>query len=550
MAYQAPSIIAAGASVQSVSILSTLVNLCLSLICVKAPSLIERMGITKKGAITLAFLNVCVWVPLIVAYALSRMGVTPLWMTILWLINLMPATLLSFQRDNWISNIVPQKSLGRYLGQRLAIRSAFYLGTFSFIGYLLDVFENQTLDGFAIIFAFAFLATFLGFIIYTFMREPKVELGNPPAVEVSDTPKSETSSFGFFSFLGELKAKKLDTFVAFTSIFYLTVNLCGPLYAVYMIKDLHFSYLSYTLIISVEYLARILSAPFWGRYADKVGNIRVLGIASRVIPFIPIAWLFFPNIGYLAFIQALSGVCWGAYDLATQSYIYKVAPQAKKLRYIIYSRSLTLLGTAIGGLMGAYLINGIFPTFGSQILSIFLVSGIFRGLAVFYMLPRLVDLAKSSSPPLNPPQVDWETLSRATASKRGLYYRPKPTPEYATEIRLPTSSFRKKGTITIAKESRLYQPSNQATVARAPVPRAKVSSYITAANSHRGLLYRPKDWTMPSDKKTVLTMPKMEPGLKPRSGLYYDASGWANYMRDSLKAIIRDKKINFAAMGT
>jgi MFS family permease len=318
--YQSPSIIAAGADAQSVSVLTTLINLSLSLICLKAPAFIERLGLTRKGAVALAFLNLCSWVPLILAFLLTRLGITPGWFALLWLVNLMPALLLSVQRDNWLSNLVPRGTLGRYLGQRLAIRSAFYLGSFYLLGYLLDAFKGETSVGFVVIFTIAFLAAFVDFLIFTFMHETKVEAVNVPR------QKPEPMRFGLFDYLGELKEKKLDTFITFTSLFYLTVGLSGPLYAVYMLQELHLSYLSFTMILSAEYLARIVSVPFWGRLADRVGNIRVLGIVSRVIPLIPICWLFGSNISYLAFVQVLSGVCWGAYDLSTQSYLYKVAP--------------------------------------------------------------------------------------------------------------------------------------------------------------------------------------------------------------------------------
>jgi MFS family permease len=419
--YQAPSIIAAGADVQSISVLTTLVNLCLSLICIKAPALIERIGTGKSGAITLAALNLFAWVPLIIMFFLAPAGISPGWIALLWLINIMPGMLLTFQRDNWLSNLVPGKKLGRYMGQRLAIKSAFYLGAFCFLGYMLDSFGNTSLTNFAFVFIIALVVALVDFIIFNFMYEPREKQSN--TVESSNI----NVKFGIFTFVSEIKAKKLDTFIVFTSLFYLTVGLSGPLYAVYVLQDQYFSYLSYTIIIASEYLARVISAPFWGRYADRSGNIRVLSIVSRIIPAIPICWLFCSNIGYLAVIQTTSGICWGAFDLCTQNYIFKVAPQEKKLRYIVYTRCLILFSTALGGIGGVYLIRGIFPIFSSTILTVFLISGLFRALVVLILMPKLIDMAMIYGQPLVSPKTTLDNSGKTPVVRHGLFYhREKP----------------------------------------------------------------------------------------------------------------------------
>ncbi|MHB8105521.1 MAG: MFS transporter, partial [Dehalococcoidales bacterium] len=279
------------------------------------------------------------------------------------------------------------------------------------------------LVNFAIVFIVALAVALVDFIIFTFMYDPKKQ-------EISlAEPVNQNIKFGLFKFIGELKTKKLDTFIIFTSLFYLTVGLGGPLYAVYMLQERHFTYFNYTVIIAVEYLARVISAPFWGRFADKSGNIRVLSVVSRIIPAIPICWLFCSNIGYLAVVQTLSGVCWGAFDLSTQNYIFKVAPPEKKLRYIVYTRSIILFSTALGGLGGVYLIRGIFPIFGSQMLTVFLISGFFRAIVVTLFMPKLVDLAVTYYQPTAPPQVNLDASGKVKVTRNGLFYhRNEPVP--------------------------------------------------------------------------------------------------------------------------
>ena len=169
--YQSPSIIATGANAQTVSLAATLVNLALAAICVKAPSLIEKAGLGKRGAIILQFLNFCTWIPLALAFLFGHKGIAPFLIAFLWFVNIMPGMLLSIQRDNWITNLVPKESIGRYLGQRLAIKSAFYLGAFCFLGFLLDEFDGGNLIAFGFVLTIGVLVTFIDFLISKLFRQ-------------------------------------------------------------------------------------------------------------------------------------------------------------------------------------------------------------------------------------------------------------------------------------------------------------------------------------------------------------------------------------------
>jgi hypothetical protein len=411
-----------GASAQSVSVLATIVNLCLSVICLKAPSLIEKIGLTKRGATILAFANIMTWVPLVIVFTLSQFGIAPVWVAVLWLLNIMPAMLLSFQKDNWLSNIVPGQVIGRYLGQRLAIKSGIYLAAFFAFGYLMDKMGQDNLSSFGVVFLAAMVMTFVYFFIFTRMYDSR----KPEAIPVKDeTPKEP---FGIFDYVGDLKQKHLDHFVLFTSLINISIGLSAPFYAVYMLQEQSFSYMSYTIIISVEFFARVVSGPFWGKFADKQGNIKVLKIVSRIVPALPLCWLFSTNIGYLAVVQLFSGICWGAFDLSTQSYLYKVAPPEKKLRYIVYTRSLMLFSVALGGIAGSLLVNNVFEVFGSKLLTVFMISGFLRAVIVMFIMPRLIDLAVKYGIQ-QPPDFGFKLHNKAALSKHGLFYHKKETVE-------------------------------------------------------------------------------------------------------------------------
>jgi hypothetical protein len=444
------------------------VSLILAFICIKAPAIARRIGPTQKALVVISCLNSCGWVPIIVLLAFLMPKYTLVWLGLLWLINVAPSVLIEIIRDSWLANLIPSDSVGRYLGKRMAITSVFYLGTFLITGYMLDNSGLQLETSFAAIFTVAFVASLASFFIYSRMHDL------PQANE-----NRVGAKLGFSSFMTELKDKKLNRFMLFVSLFRFTVNFCGPLYAVYMLNDLHFSYSIYALVLCSEYLARIASVRLWGHLADRVGNIKVMTSVSRLIPILPVLWLFSTNAVYLMMVQALSGVCWAAFDLCNQGYIYKVAPASKKMLYVVYSRSIGLMCVALGGLFGVYLLRTIPPLGGNQISSIFLLSGVFRLAVAALLAHQLIDYAL----PLNESKVDRNidiaaALARI-ARKVGLYYHPE---KWGELVRVP-----------IAAEVE------------------GIGSSPEAAVSNVGLYHHPEDWqeltsdSSPSEAKAANT---------------------------------------------
>jgi len=589
--YQAPSVIAVGANAQSVSILATLVNLCLALISFKAPSIIEKIGVTKRGAIMFAVSNVLTWVPLVLVFFLAHMGIAPPWIAILWLINIMPGMLLSFQKDNWLSNSVPEQVLGKYLGKRLAIKSGFYLAAFFSFGYLMDSLGENNLSAFGLVFLIATASTVIYSLIYSKMYDPgkkSIYHGKENSLKIK---------FGLKDYLVELKEKKLDKFVVFTGLINVSIGLSAPFYAVYMLQDQKFSYMSYTVIIAVEFLARIISGPLWGKFADKKGNIQVLKIVSRIVPALPICWLFSTNIGYLATIQVLSGICWGAFDLSTQSYLYKVAPSATKLHYIVYTRSLMLFAVAVGGLAGSFLIKDIFEIFGSKLLTVFMISGFLRAAVVMFLMPKLIDLAVRYGVP-NRARIDL-ALTRKKAAHHGLFYHvpPEEVVEVASNVidgskmhqrnpameqKLMEARAAKNEIMLLTEAVQTGRKRNWALEAAAKAQTKKAADKtleIDLTNAIR------RNWVIKEKKdKIIQTAPPAEikPSRRPwfgdseifanyqarvpvmtashndgptvtvgktnnRGGLFYNDTGWAQYKEESLQAVVREKQERKAA---
>lgn len=414
ISYQSASLLSAGASTEQVAMLSTFSNLIFALILFRVPSLIKFSDSLKRAVITLSAVSSLSWIPLIIV-SLFFTGISPSLLIILWVISLVPDFMVGPLRDKWLADLVPSGKLGRYLSLRTIISTGSYLGCFFVMGYALDHFPSGIFNGFSFVFSFAFLASLISLILYLVLKVP-VPAGEP-----------QQAQMGLFGFIKEVKQNDLGTFIVFATLIIFASSICGTFFSVYMLKDLHFTYLTFTLVVSVEFLARIVSAQLWGKLIDSSGAIKTLKIASFMIPIIPVLWLFSSNVGYLLFVQIISGITWGAFDLCTQAYLCRASPPEKRLHYIVYHRSIVTLASAGGPLLGAGLLDVIYPIFGSQILSIFLLSGVLRFLVVIGLVPLLKE---DRSPEAIPTAIGYQLETRPTRveiepyRRKAIYHKP------------------------------------------------------------------------------------------------------------------------------
>jgi hypothetical protein len=376
IAYQSPSLLAAGAGAKEIAWMNTIANLLFALLLVKVPSLIKHEETLKKAAVILEFISALGWIPLIIVPIFFR-DISPLILILLWVISLIPGLIVGPLRDKWVSDLVSGKRLIRYLSVRSIISAGSYISSFFVMGYFLDHLQGGTFNGFTIIFLAGFAASIISVILYLSAKVP-VAMGEEPQ-----------SNMGFVAFVREAKQNNLGTLIIFSAMIIFSASICGSFFSVYMLKDLHFTYLTYTLILSVEYVSRMVVSYFGGRWVDNAGAIKVLRFAAFMIPLIPILWVFSSNIGYLVSIQVLTGLAWATYDICIQSYLFKSTPPGKRLHYIIYHRSIVTLAAATGPLLGGLLLNVKFPFFSNPLLPIFLISGAMRFLVVVAILPKL-----------------------------------------------------------------------------------------------------------------------------------------------------------------
>ncbi|MCA9406469.1 MAG: MFS transporter, partial [Candidatus Omnitrophica bacterium] len=193
----------------------------------------------------------------------------------------------------------------------------------------------------------------------------------------------------FFQFLSKIKTSNFTKFVFFVSLMSFSVNLAAPFFAVLMLKDLHFNYLTYSLIVIVAPLTLYLNIQRWGHHADHVGNLKILKLTTRLIAIIPLLWVINQNPIYLILVEMFSGFLWAGFNLSTANFIYDAVSPEKRTRCIAYFNVINAAGLSTGALVGGFLIKHLPDIFEYKILTLFLVSSSLR-LAVSWIFPGIL----------------------------------------------------------------------------------------------------------------------------------------------------------------
>lgn len=287
----------------------------------------------------------------------------------------------------WISimgDIINDKIKGRFFGERNKITTFV-----SFVALVVGGVLLQNISGISMIYAFgaifflAMISKLIGLYYFSKIYEP---------VYVSQ----EFAKFNFIDFLKRLRNTNFGVFVIYTFFFTIAYRVAAPFFVVYMLRDLNFSFIEFTLISASSVIATILSMPVWGKYVDLYGNKKVMAVTALLIPLIPLIWMVSGNLVYLFFIELFSGFVWAGFNLATFNFVFDATSSEKRARAYSYYNVLVGIAVFIGSMTGSYLIN--FGTmFESSIFLVFIVSAILRFLVSIIFIPLIKETKKVGS---------------------------------------------------------------------------------------------------------------------------------------------------------
>jgi MFS family permease len=379
--YITPYALTMKASTQEIGLLTSVPNFTMAAVQFAAPALSERARSRKGFILPMAVMHALMWLPiLLIPYLFHTHQV---W----WLIAFMTLSTAFDSALNpvWgsmMADLVPTQMRGRFFGLRNRI-TAFVSLTFAYAaGGILQLLTGNTNLAFTIIFTGAMASRLISFYFLSQMYEPL-----SPATEKRGHEGVLKIARGLFS-------TNTGTFIIFCALINFTTTVAGPFFSPYMLLDLHFSYIVYTIINSVAGLATVGFMTWWGKRVDRAGSIKVLKITSLFVPFVPIGWALYHSLWWLTVMQIFSGFAWAGFQLSSGVFIFDAAPQQNRTRYIALYNSLIFLGVSLGSLTGGIVAPLLPPFMGSYFRSIFIVSGVARLAVALFFLPRIKEVRR------------------------------------------------------------------------------------------------------------------------------------------------------------
>ncbi len=137
----------------------------------------------------------------------------------------------------------------------------------------------------------------------------------------------------------------------------LMVQISGPYFAPYMLKQLQYSYAQFVTILAVGFLSKIVALSFWGPFAQRYGAQRLLWTGGLGLVPVAALWVICDNMYQIAVVQMLSGIVWAAYELGFLLLFFEALPQEKRTRLLTFYNLANMIALCSGALIGAVVLK-------------------------------------------------------------------------------------------------------------------------------------------------------------------------------------------------
>jgi len=376
--YVTPFALAMKATTTEIGLLTSIPNLLMAFAQLLAPQLTRRAGSRKGFILPVVFGHAIMFIPmLLIPFLFPEPRVV--WLTIFVTIGTVSGAAANPAWGSMMADLVPANVRGAFFGKRGRIAGLITLVASLAAGGILQIFNRQVFVGFALLFGGAAVFRFLSLFFLSKQYEP------PVTHEKSNTP-------GLWRIFKDMWASNLGKFTIYVGLINFFTAISGPFFAVFMLRDLHFSYTSYMIVISTNALSNMAFQTFWGRRADKAGNLMVIKAVSILLPILPMNYVISSSVPYLIFAEVMSGFAWSGFFLASNNFVYDATEPAIRTKQLAVFNAITGLAICLGALLGGFVAPLLPDLLGYQLRSLFSISGIARAILALIMLRMIVEV--------------------------------------------------------------------------------------------------------------------------------------------------------------
>lgn len=368
-----------GANNIQVGLLNSLPQAIGSLLQLVSNRLIILFKSRKNLVSTAALLQGLIFIPIISVFFLGTFRVYNLilFLCLYWIFGM----ILSPAWNSWMGDLTDQKDRGAYFGKRGKITGLASFTTFIIAGIILKEASGREFSqyiGFTVIFLLALFSRITSFIFLKKQYEPTYETAHE-------------AEFSFSDFLKHARSSNYGLLVMYLSTMNFSVYLAAPFFTPYMLNDLRFDYLTFTIVTGTAIIIKMFTMSAWGNASDRFGPKTILSIAGFLMPLVPLLWLFSNNVLYLIIIQIYSGFIWAGFEISALNFIFDTTSSQKRATCIAYYNVINgfalLSGSVLGGLIVRY--NDVF---WSSYLLVFIISFIMRFTASSIFIPKIKEV--------------------------------------------------------------------------------------------------------------------------------------------------------------
>lgn len=341
--------------------------------------LIHIFGSRKRLVCALALLQGLMYIPVMLTFYFGKFSI--FYLILFISLYFIFGSIINPAWSSWMGDLVDERKRGAYFGLRNKISGMVSFVSFVIAGFMLQRFSDSTITqyaGFAVLFVIAFISRIFSFVYLLKKYEPPYRV-------------VKGAEFGFVEFLQKARFTNYGMFVIFYCCMNLAVYIAAPFFTVYMLKDLNFSYLTFTLISAIAIIAKYLTMPAWGKACDRFGTRKVLTLSGFLMPAVPFLWTLSTDIWYLVLVQVFSGLVWAGFDLSSFNFIFDTTSNEKRATCVAYYNVLNGAAVFTGAMLGAAIIKYI-PLdniLWSSYYLVFIASFGLRYVASFIFIPKL-----------------------------------------------------------------------------------------------------------------------------------------------------------------
>jgi MFS family permease len=284
---------------------------------------------------------------------------------------------------SWLAMLVPRRLRGSYFGFRNSAVSLTNLICMPLAGLVVSHWYGGTIQGYGVVLLVGVVFGIVSIACQYFKVDINPQLQNSWDSKSIDKLKDELVNPPTVLNQPALKIWKNVNFLIFLiyiSLWMFAVHLCAPFFNLYMLDTLGIDVSWVTLYGSLQAGANLLMMIWWGKLADRVGNLPILLFVGILVGLTPILWLSVHASQldiwlWLPLLHILAGATWAAIDLCNNNLQLAIAPIKNQSIYFAIAAAVAGASGALGTTIGSFIAQ--FTVWGG-LLGLFAISGLLR----------------------------------------------------------------------------------------------------------------------------------------------------------------------------